>query len=188
MKSLSTSKTSKRFAISVLGKDRPGIVAAITKILFEIGGNIEDSSMTLLRDEFVMILLVEFSKNTASDQLAKFFEKTKKEFSLSILTRPLSPSENIKKTNHCQSFIISVYGADQPGIVYTISKTLADHNINITDVQTNKTSSKKPIYVMFLEIELPSKISFETLNAILQKIAEPLNVTVTINPLNASNL
>ena len=49
----------KNFAVvSVLGKDRPGIVASVAKVLFETGCNIEDSSMMMLASEVSMILMV----------------------------------------------------------------------------------------------------------------------------------
>ena len=40
------------FAITVVGHDRPGIIAEVTGALADLGGNLEDSSMTLLRGHF----------------------------------------------------------------------------------------------------------------------------------------
>ena len=45
-------------AVTVLGHDRPGIIADVTGALAELGGNLEDSSMTLLRGHFAMTLVV----------------------------------------------------------------------------------------------------------------------------------
>ena len=46
------------YAVSVVGKDRPGIVAAIAEGLYHLGCNIADSSCTMLAGEFAMILIV----------------------------------------------------------------------------------------------------------------------------------
>ncbi|MEJ2698080.1 MAG: ACT domain-containing protein, partial [Desulfuromonadales bacterium] len=46
-----------RFIMTAFGEDRPGIVADVTRILYENGCNLEDSTMTLLADEFSLILL-----------------------------------------------------------------------------------------------------------------------------------
>ena len=46
------------FSVSVVGKDRPGIVAEVSRILFEQGCNIEDSTCTILSGQFAMILVV----------------------------------------------------------------------------------------------------------------------------------
>ena len=45
-------------AVTVLGDDRPGIVAELTEALAGVGGNLEDSTMTLLRGHFAMVVLV----------------------------------------------------------------------------------------------------------------------------------
>ena len=44
-------------AITVLGHDRPGIIAQTAEVLAEAGMNLEDSSMTLLRGHFAMTLI-----------------------------------------------------------------------------------------------------------------------------------
>lgn len=47
-----------RCVISVLGKDRSGIVAAISAVLAEKGANIDDISQTILDEIFSMTMLV----------------------------------------------------------------------------------------------------------------------------------
>ncbi len=44
-------------AITVIGHDRPGIIAEATAALAGLGLNLEDSTMTLLRGHFAMMLL-----------------------------------------------------------------------------------------------------------------------------------
>src|SRR5438094_166616 len=46
------------FAVSAVGADRPGIVAAVTGAFLEHGCNLEDTSMTILRGHFAMMLVV----------------------------------------------------------------------------------------------------------------------------------
>jgi len=52
--------------ITVMGKDRPGLVAGISRVLAEHGVNIEDISQTILQDMFSMILIVDLSASTVS--------------------------------------------------------------------------------------------------------------------------
>ena len=51
--------TSNRFIITVLGKDRVGIVARIASVMAGFNVNIADISQTTMRDMFTMILLAE---------------------------------------------------------------------------------------------------------------------------------
>jgi len=46
-------------AVSTIGADRPGIVAAVSRVLLDLGCNIEDSSMSRLHGEFMMMLVVD---------------------------------------------------------------------------------------------------------------------------------
>ncbi|MGZ3592030.1 MAG: ACT domain-containing protein, partial [Thermodesulfobacteriota bacterium] len=45
------------FILSAVGKDRPGIVSDVSEVIYDCGGNIEDSSMSLLRNHFALLLL-----------------------------------------------------------------------------------------------------------------------------------
>jgi ACT domain-containing protein len=45
--------------ITVIGKDRTGIVAQVSQALFEEGANIEDISQTIMEGNFVMAMLVD---------------------------------------------------------------------------------------------------------------------------------
>lgn len=176
-------------AISILGKDRPGIVASVAKALYIAGCNIEDSSMTLLRGEFAMILLVAMAKKTRFSQLKQAFGQAEKKLGLSVLIKSISDDEDTSHKPAGNSFIISVYGADKPGIVYGISNMLAKNKINITDVQTNVSkSAKNPAYVMLLEVDAPKKITQSLMKYTLEKTARLLKVTVTVRPAGAVNL
>lgn len=52
--------------ISVLGKDRSGIVAAVAKVLADCGANIDDISQTILNDIFSMTMLTTLNPEVAS--------------------------------------------------------------------------------------------------------------------------
>ncbi|MBQ9715575.1 MAG: ACT domain-containing protein [Clostridia bacterium] len=49
--------------ISVIGKDRPGIIAKVSGRLFEMNVNIEDISQTIMQEYFTMIMMVDTSKS-----------------------------------------------------------------------------------------------------------------------------
>ena len=54
-----------RCVISVLGKDRSGIVASISEVLAQKGANIDDISQTILDDIFSMTMIVRLDPETA---------------------------------------------------------------------------------------------------------------------------
>jgi glycine cleavage system transcriptional repressor len=178
------------FALSVLGKDRPGIVAGITKVLYELGANLEDSSMTTLRNEFAMLLIIKVPNLVSSEKLSEKFRAMDSKFGLSILIKQLDRSE-IKMTKPgVKPYVITVYGADKPGIVFNITKHLAKMKISITDVQTNviKPGSKKPAYILILEIDIPKTVSVNKIHASLKKEASRLGVQFSIQNAETAEL
>lgn len=58
--------------VSVLGKDRTGIIAIVSKLLYDMNINIEDISQTIMQDYFTMIMFVDISKSNVT--LAKISE------------------------------------------------------------------------------------------------------------------
>lgn len=178
---------SKTIALSVMGKDRPGIVFAITAALYETGCNIEDSSMTQLRGEFAMILLLTLGKKTTQKQLTIAINRVAKNMRLAVYMKPLTTKEAAVGKRTGKPYIIAVYGADRPGIVASVTGFLASKKGNITDVQT-QSSAKNTLYAMFLEVSLPGNIKATTIQHGLAQIAETLEVSITMNPADEATL
>ena len=176
----------KMLSLSAIGKDRTGIVSSISKILFELGCNIEDSTMTLLSGQFAVILLLDCPKNSDILKL-----KSKLKTSLSKLDLSFSVTEVDKPGKAKKNFgeyIIAVYGADKVGIVYNVSKYLADNKINITDVQTKISGKKDKIYIMLLEVNIPKTIKETNLRTQLDELAKELDVEIFLNQADSSQI
>lgn len=64
--------------VTVVGKDKSGIIANVTSFLSERGINVEDISQTVLQDWFAMIMLVETGSVQISELRADLAERGKK--------------------------------------------------------------------------------------------------------------
>ncbi|MSN26989.1 MAG: amino acid-binding protein [Geobacter sp.] len=169
------------YAVSVVGKDRPGIVANITEGLFRLGCNMADSSCTMLGGEFAMILIVShprhFSKSRLYDELKPICD----EMGMSLAVRTLHADEITRKETEGEICIISVYGADQPGIVYRVTRELAGRNVNVMDLNTKLIGTpEEPVYVMMLEIALPKGETPEGIEKLLGNLKKELNVEIGV--------
>lgn len=72
--------------ISVLGKDRSGIVAAVAVALADCGANIDDISQTILGDIFSMTMLTTLSPDTADfNTVQERLEKVGKDLGVQII-------------------------------------------------------------------------------------------------------
>ncbi len=178
-----------KIVITALGQDCPGIVAGVTKVLYETGCNLEDSSMTILEREFAMILIASLPENLTLEVLDQRFNSVRESLHLSVFLRKLTSEESQKKKEAVCPQMISVYGVDQPGIVYQVAELLSKKKVNITDVNTRRVvESKSSLYMMMLEVEPPSGIDLSSLQRDLEDLGRKLSVTITMHPIETSTL
>lgn len=169
------------YAVSVVGKDRPGIVAGVTEVLYRLGCNIADSSCTMLAGEFAMILIVSHQKPFSKSRLAEELEPACHELGMSLAVRTLHRDEISRQDQEGEICLVSVYGADQPGIVYRVTRELALRNINITDLSTKLIGSpEEPVYVMMLEASLGADQTREDVEHLLESLKKELNVEIGV--------
>ena len=167
-------------AITVLGHDRPGIIAETTGVLAELGLNIEDSTMTLLRGHFAMMLITDgpVSAGTVEDSLGGLTA----DGSLSVAVREV-PAESVARRG--SAYLLSVHGGDRPGIVSSVVAEVARVGGNITDLTTRLAGD---LYVLIAEVDLPGAADPDALEAALVAAAGALGVEVSLRPLESDEL
>ena len=169
------------FAVTIISKDRPGIVADTSEVLFRLGCNIEDSSCTMLGGDFAIILIVSHAKPFLKSQLTDEFRALHERTGLTASVRHLTENEVCPVKEEGELCLVSVYGSDQPGIVYRVTRALADRNVNITDLNTRLIgSSEEPVYVMMLEAVLPAGMAVEDAEKLLENLKKELNVEIGV--------
>lgn len=169
------------YAVSVVGKDRNGIVAGITEVLYRLGCNIADSTSTMLAGEFAMILIVSHQRPFSKARLFDELKPTCDSLGMSLAVRTLHHDEVARQDADGEICMISVYGADQPGIVYRVTKELAGRGVNITDMNTKLIGSpEEPVYVMMLEVQLPSGQTPDQVELLLENMKKELSVEIGV--------
>jgi glycine cleavage system transcriptional repressor len=172
-----------RFIMTAFGKDRPGIVADVTRILFDNGCNLEDNSMTLLADEFTLILLFTARGREVEEQLGRDCRRLEREKGISAFLRPLEARRGTAPATDCTTTTLHVEGMDQAGIVYKVSQYLADQHVNIIDLKSTVLASPESgaaIYRMDITVQIPAGTSLDRLEAGLTTVAEALHVEITL--------
>ena len=171
------------FALTIIGRDRPGIVSQVTEILFQGGFNIADSSCSILGGQFSMILIISNPEIATKEEFCDTF-KPLEENNLSVYIRTLKPGGEIRPELEGELCMISVYGSDKPGIVYQVAKELGDRNINITDLNTKLVGDQKnPVYVMMLEAMLPENTEIEDVEVWMKELKQRLQVDISVRSL-----
>jgi glycine cleavage system transcriptional repressor len=168
------------FALTIVGRDRPGIVAQVTEILFNLGCNIADSSCSILGGQFAMILIISHPEFTGRDSFGHAFQPLE-EADLTVALRVIKPGGEIHPYFEGEICMISVYGADRSGIVYRVAKALGDQRVNITDLNTKLVGSEQsPVYVMIIEAVLPAGVSEQDVDAWMAPLREQLQVDISV--------
>jgi len=132
--------------LTVVGADRPGIVAQLTEALFRGGCNLGEASMARLGGNFSVMLMVE-GANTAS--LEKLVRPVTDALGLRLHLEPIHGELHRHVEPNVQ---VMVYGADRPGIVAQATAALAAAGFNILDLYTDVGgTAKRPIYIMLID-------------------------------------
>jgi glycine cleavage system transcriptional repressor len=178
----------RHFAVSAVGRDKPGIVAAVSEMLLAHEGNIEDSQMTILRGHFTVMLIVSTPDEVDAAALREGLEQAGKRLGLESVS--LSEVPEAESPEGEPSHIVSVYGADHPGIVHDVASTLANQGVNITDLNTRLVGSEEgaPLYAMMIEIVLPSGRRIEEVGGALTKVGARQGVELTIRAIEQDTL
>ncbi len=176
--------------LTAFGQDRPGIVAALAEGLFQLGCNIEDTCMTRLRGEFTMMVMVRLPMNVPADALVERLTPYTSPLGLTVLCRDV-PAQAAKRGSEPDMpiFMLSVYGADHPGIVAQVTRVVADHGGNITDMNTRVIGTDdRPVYIMILEVQMPAGSQPDALGQALDRLKPSLGVDLTFRPLEQVRL
>jgi glycine cleavage system transcriptional repressor len=173
-----------RFIMTAFGQDRPGIVADVTEILFENGCNLEDTSMTLLAGEFTLILLFMAGSADVASPLSRACRRLEQEKGISAFLRPLEPRETVKTESSGFARTLHVEGLDHAGIVFKVSRFLADNRINIVNLKSAVKASPESgtaMYVMDILAHIPTGTAMDSLENGLRTVADDLNVDISLS-------
>ena len=168
-------------AITVIGHDRPGIIAETTRVLADLGLNLEDSTMTLLRGHFAMMLIC--AGDSGSAQIEQALAGLTEDGTLSVSVREV-PQEP-EQPAFGASYVLTVHGGDRPGIVSSVVGEVAAVGGNITDLTTRLSGD---LYLLVAEVDLPATADVGTLGEALQRLGGELGVGVTLREVESDEL
>ncbi|WP_408898754.1 glycine cleavage system protein R [Nocardioides sp. R1-1] len=168
-------------AVTVLGRDRPGIIAAATAGLAELGLNIEDSTMTLLRGHFAMMLLCRGVVDASTIERA--LAPLTADGSLDVAVRAVTAEP--ESASGGSAWVLTVHGGDRSGIVSAVVGEVAAAGGNITDLTTRLAGD---LYLLVAELELPVAADPATVAEQIRAAAGRVGVTATLRPAEADDL
>ncbi len=176
------------FALSAIGRDRPGIVADLAELIYECDCNLEDSSMTILGSEFAVLLLLTGEAPDVEPRLSSACKRLEWEKRLTVFFRPLEGEPLSYGISHrARPFELQAVGVDKAGIVARVARCLASHAINITQMSTSsrpEPGTGTPIYHMKIRMEVPDQVDHTALRRELEAVGQALNIELTLHTID----
>jgi glycine cleavage system regulatory protein len=164
--------------LTVLGKDRTGLVESLASLVAEHGGNWLESRMCRLGGEFAGILRV-LVPSDRLPALTKALEKLN-ERGLAVTMRP-DNDQPAPQGQHLMN--LDLVGHDRPGIVRQLTAALASRGVNVEELSTECTSAPMSGETLFraeARLLVPANCDPQKLRAELEKIAADMMVDLRL--------
>lgn len=174
-----------KFSVSFLGRDCPGVVAAISQLFGEAKCNIEAMSQTMLWGEFAAIFIVAAPEDLAAKQLHSFLEAglERSQVDLSVLVRPalgVQWGANLR----CEPFVVTVDGPDGPGLIGAMSRIFGRHNVNIENLTASLAEEANGQAMFVFEVMVPESVDLGRLRRELAMEASRLGLRASVQHRN----
>jgi len=163
--------------VTAVGADRPGIVAALTGALLEVGGNLADVRAALLHGSFATMLSVVVPADVTVADVEAALRPVADRLGLGLYIAPTAPAPAGPRGARA---VVSVYGADRPGIVHGIAQEIAAQRANVVDLSARLVGTP-PVYVLGIELELPEGLTGDALRERLAPAAAAAGVDLTLD-------
>ncbi len=167
--------------ITAVGRDRPGIIAALARAVLDLGGNLDDATMTRLHGAFATMVAARLPVGKTDADARAALQPVGEEMGLTIAVQSVPDAHQETPPDT----LLTVYGADRPGIVHAVASHLAARGVNITDMDTRLAGTpESPVYVMLLEAVAGEVNLTDDLAALRRE----MGVDITVQPLDSEAL
>ena len=162
--------------LTAIGPDRPGLVEKLSATITANGGNWLGSRMAHLGGEFAGIVRVQVADDRAPALEAALADIEGLEVSVKRdhQTALAEPGQTVR---------LELTGADRPGIVSEISRTLAAHGVNVENLDTECVSapmSGEALFKAQAELAMPADLTLAELQLALEQVASDLMVDLSL--------
>lgn len=168
--------------LTLIGRDRPGLVRALSERIAVAGGNWLESRMARLAGQFAGILLVEVPEGEV-ERLTQDLRELDRE-GLQVTVVPVA-AEPAPEPRRYRPLVLELVGQDHPGIVRQIAQALADRGVNIEELETRVETgsfSGESLFRATARLQVPEDLDSDTLRLVLETLANELMVDASLEP------
>ena len=172
----------KQYILTVLASNRTGILAALANALDELGGNTLDVSQAVIRRFFTMIVAAEFPENRDPDVIVDHIRAVCRPYGAEVSLKDPSDEvvfESEDEPVDKQRYVLTIAGPDRPGVLRFIAHRLAQHGIDLVDLQGQRRERDRT-FLFSMELDAPLGIDSLQLRRELEIEFLSDNITVSL--------
>ncbi len=170
---------SKQMVLSVMSKDRPGIVADITRALYSLDGDLADLRQSVLCGYFTMILMVRFPDDVSPDNVTEEISRIESGTELGLIVREIDDVDLSSRdaVSNDAIYVVTAQGTNREGLVARMGEFFRDRAINILDLDTALSDG---LYSMMLQVDLSGVESPDETRHELMRLSEETGMTIVM--------
>ncbi|UYO97434.1 ACT domain-containing protein [Microbacterium sp. M28] len=164
--------------LTVVGSDRPGLVAAVADIVDEHGGNWENSQLAELAGAFAGVIQVSVPDDSRADLTAALRELD------GLLTVTVHAGSDAVDDADARPITLQILGNDRPGIVREVSAVLSTHELSIESMTTETRDAAMAggrLFEASVVAEVPASADLDQLRADLERLTTELQVDIALS-------
>ncbi len=162
------------FIVTVMARDRVGIVRDVSSALAGLGGNITNLSQTVVREYFTLIISVEMPDEHTEPEIREAVAGSGAPGEIEVGVKPFHEAAEVSKVG-TEPFTLTMQGRDRPGIIARTTSYLAERGINIDDFYSYVHDG---ILLMLAEVSIPTGIDVEAVQAGLEGVGGEFGLIV----------
>lgn len=167
-----------RIVMTLLGKDQPGIVEAVARVVAEHGGNWEDSNLARLSGRFAGFIQISAEADAAAALEADLLALSRNDLDLQV--ERIDKDEPTATTTEVR---LTLVGNDRPGLLREITAALASAAVNVTRLETECRSAPMSGEMLFhvdADLLCPADLGYEALRERLERLGQDLMVEIDL--------
>ncbi len=165
--------------LTVIGKDQPGLVEALSDVIARHEGSWDESRMARLAGHFAGVVQIHISEDKAEALIASLPTLVDRGLSVNVVDSDWS----LAVVDHGQPLRLELVGQDRPGIVLEISRTLVGLGVSVQELKTVVESAPMSGEKLFrgeAELVPPVNVGFEEIRTALEKLADDMVIEITL--------
>lgn len=171
----------KEYVISLVARDRIGILAAASSALDELGGNLLEVNQAVMRNYFSMMIAASFPDERDPEVIVEHLRDVCRPFQVEVILR--DPQKEVQNTADnlsisTEEYILTISGSDRPGVMRVVSKRLSTLGVLIVDLRGQQLPDSQ--FLVVLELAIPAGCNVLDLHRQLLELPNVRDLTIKI--------